>query len=84
MRDAPAHEFAPALPGYPELPSINLARTVDRFEANAAFRQTMAERDRLYLAAVWAVAFIAALGFLVAADWGLTRAEREFQLQARV
>lgn len=83
MRDTPAHEFMPPLPGYSELPSIKLAREIDRFDASAELREIISRRDWANLAFVYAVAFIAALGFLYAAKTGLTRTEHQFQMDAR-
>lgn len=83
MRDTPAHEFMPPLDGYSELPSIKLAREIDRFEASAEMRDIISKRDAPTAALVGIIAFIAALGFLYAAKTGLGRAEHQFQMDAR-
>ncbi len=63
----------------------SLQRTVDRFEASAAFRKELARRDGLLLLMVWMVTFIVSLSVLaVAAHAGLSRAERAYQMEARV
>lgn len=56
---------------------------IDRFAASAELRKIISRRDRANLAFVYAVAFIAALGFLYAANEGLGRAEHQFQMDAR-
>lgn len=56
---------------------------IDRFDASAEMRETISRRDGANLAFVYAVAFIAALGFLYAAKTGLGRAEHQFKMDAR-
>lgn len=51
-----AHEFAPMLPGYPELVSVTLSRDLERWNTNAEIRDKSAVKDIWTLALVFIAA----------------------------
>lgn len=58
--------------------------TLRNAEINAREREAQRKDDRRFIAGCGAVAFVLAMVFLVAADWGLSRADQSYRFSQRV